>query len=168
MRIPFMSTLHQFLMLSDTALAVARTYGALLSRPGLANRNLFVVGPDGNIAYRALPFREVDPKAYTDLGAAIQGGLGLAASGNIHPGRVSMFEPIHGSAPKHAGKHVICPYATVSALQMLLAELKLDSAAERIDRAIGQTLSSGKVPSLSTNSGIKTPEYTDILLSFLK
>jgi peroxiredoxin Q/BCP len=61
----------QFLMLSDTTLAVARTYGALLSRPGLANRNLFVVGPDGNIAYRALPFREVDPKAYTDLGAAI-------------------------------------------------------------------------------------------------
>jgi peroxiredoxin Q/BCP len=61
----------QFLMLSDTALTVARTYGALASRPGFATRNLFVVAPDGKIAYRALPFREVDPKAYTDLGAAI-------------------------------------------------------------------------------------------------
>lgn len=103
----------------------------------------------------------------TDLGAAIQGGMGLAASGNIHPGQVSMFEPIHGSAPKHAGKQVICPYATVSALQMLLGELKLSSAAARIDSAMEKTLSSGKVPSLSTSSGMKTSEYTDILLSFL-
>jgi 3-isopropylmalate dehydrogenase len=103
----------------------------------------------------------------TDLGAAVQGGMGLAASGNIHPGRVSMFEPIHGSAPKHAGRGVICPYATVSALQMLLGELGLESAAARVDRAIGRTLTSGKVTSLSTSSGIKTSEYTDILLSFL-
>jgi 3-isopropylmalate dehydrogenase len=104
----------------------------------------------------------------TDLGAAVQGGMGLAASGNIHPGQVSMFEPIHGSAPKHAGRGVICPYATVSALQMLLDQLGLGSAAARVDRAIGRTLKSGKVPSLSTSSGIKTSEYTDILLSFLE
>ena len=103
----------------------------------------------------------------TDLGAAIQGGMGLAASGNIHPGHVSMFEPIHGSAPKHAGKGVACPYATISALQMMLGELELASAASRVDRAIALTLSSGKVPSLSTSSGIKTSEYTDILLGFL-
>ena len=103
----------------------------------------------------------------TDLGAAVQGGMGLAASGNIHPGKVSMFEPIHGSAPKHAGQGVICPYATISALQMLLDELKLDSAAARIDQAIGRTLSSGKVTSVSTSGGTKTSEYTDILLSFL-
>jgi 3-isopropylmalate dehydrogenase len=103
----------------------------------------------------------------TDLGAAVQGGLGLAASGNIHPGRVSMFEPIHGSAPKHAGKGVTCPYATISALQMLLAEIKFDKAAARIDRAIGQTLSSGKIRSLSTTSGIRTNEYTDALLNYL-
>jgi 3-isopropylmalate dehydrogenase len=45
----------------------------------------------------------------TDLGAALQGGLGMAASGNIHPGRVSLFEPIHGSAPKYAGKDVANP-----------------------------------------------------------
>ena len=60
-----------FLFASDSTLAVAKQYGALASRPGLTNRNLFVVGPDGKIAYRAVPFREVDPMSYTDLGAAI-------------------------------------------------------------------------------------------------
>jgi peroxiredoxin Q/BCP len=60
-----------FLFASDTATVVGRLYGALASRPGMTNRNLFVVGPDGRVAYRAVPFREVDPTSYTDLGAAI-------------------------------------------------------------------------------------------------
>jgi thioredoxin-dependent peroxiredoxin len=60
-----------FLFASDAGLAVARRYGALASHPGMANRNLFVVGPNGRIAYRATPFREVDPKSYTELGAEI-------------------------------------------------------------------------------------------------
>jgi|SRR6185437_9533355 peroxiredoxin Q/BCP len=60
-----------FLFASDSGLAVARRYGALASQPGLTNRNLFVVGADGRIAYRAIPFREIDPTAYKKLGAAI-------------------------------------------------------------------------------------------------
>jgi peroxiredoxin Q/BCP len=60
-----------FLLASDTGTSVAKRYGALASRSGLTNRNLFVVGPDGRIAYRATPFREVDPTAYRELGAAI-------------------------------------------------------------------------------------------------
>jgi len=60
-----------FLFASDTGTAVGKLYGALASRAGMTNRNLFVVGPDGRIAYRATPFREIDPTAYTDLGAAI-------------------------------------------------------------------------------------------------
>ena len=60
-----------FLFASDTGTAVGKTYGALASRAGMTNRNLFVVGPDGRIAYRATPFREIDPTAYTELGAAI-------------------------------------------------------------------------------------------------
>jgi peroxiredoxin len=60
-----------FLFASDTNTAVGRAYGALASRPGVTNRNLFVVGPDGRIAYRAVPFREIDPQAYTELGQAI-------------------------------------------------------------------------------------------------
>lgn len=103
----------------------------------------------------------------TDLGAAVQGGLGLAASGNIHPGRVSMFEPIHGSAPKHAGKGVACPIATISAVQMMLDYLEVDTAAARVDKALSAALTSGEIRSLSTSSGMKTSEYTDVVLSHL-
>ena len=60
-----------FLMASDSGTAVAKLYGALASRAGLTNRNLFVVGPDGRIAYRQTPFREIDPTAYTELGEAM-------------------------------------------------------------------------------------------------
>ena len=63
-----------FLFASDSGTAVARAYGALADEPGLTNRNLFVVGPNGRITYRAVPFREVDPTAYKALGAAVQGG----------------------------------------------------------------------------------------------
>jgi thioredoxin-dependent peroxiredoxin len=62
----------QFLVASDHDVSVARTYGAMAGRPGLTNRNLFVVGPDGRIAYRQVPFREVDPTAYEELAEAIQ------------------------------------------------------------------------------------------------
>ena len=61
-----------FLFASDSGTKVAMRYGALSSQPGLTNRNLFVVGPDGRIAHRATPFREVDASAYTELGAAIE------------------------------------------------------------------------------------------------
>jgi peroxiredoxin Q/BCP len=60
-----------FLFASDTGTAVAKRYGALAGRGGMTNRNLFVVGPNGRISYRATPFREIDPTAYTELGAAI-------------------------------------------------------------------------------------------------
>jgi 3-isopropylmalate dehydrogenase len=104
----------------------------------------------------------------TDLGAAIQGGMGLAASGNLHPGRVSMFEPIHGSAPKHAGRNVICPLAAIAAVQMLLDFLGEESAAQRIESSIEAALRSGKIHDLSTSSGIATPEYTDRVLEHLQ
>ena len=61
-----------FLFASDTGTVVGKMYGALASRAGITNRNLFVVGPDGRIAYRATPFREIDPTAYTELTAAIE------------------------------------------------------------------------------------------------
>lgn len=60
-----------FLFASDTGTVIGKMYGALASRAGMTNRNLFVVGPDGKVAYRATPFREIDPTAYTELGAAI-------------------------------------------------------------------------------------------------
>jgi len=104
----------------------------------------------------------------TDLGAAIQGGLGIAASGNIHPGKAGMFEPIHGSAPKHAGKNVICPMATIAAVQMMLDYAGEAAAARRLDAAIAAVLGSGRVTDLSTSSGIPTPRFTDWVLDELR
>jgi peroxiredoxin len=62
----------QFLMASDADLTVSKQYGALSSRGTSSNRNLFVVGPDGKIVYRAVPFREVDPTSYEALGEAVK------------------------------------------------------------------------------------------------
>lgn len=76
----------------------------------------------------------------TDLGAAIQGGLGIAASGNLHPGGVSMFEPIHGSSPRHAGKGVINPLAAIQAAAMMLDELGEQAGARRIQRAVREVV----------------------------
>jgi len=63
---------YPYLFASDTGSTVGRAYGAFNAQYKLDNRNLFVVGPDGRIAYRATPFREIDPTAYSELGAAIQ------------------------------------------------------------------------------------------------
>src|SRR5438552_12492295 len=76
----------------------------------------------------------------TDLAAMIQGGLGIAASGNLHPGRVSLFEPIHGSAPKYAGQNVANPIATIMAVQMMLDYLGESRAAARIEEAVAGPL----------------------------
>jgi 3-isopropylmalate dehydrogenase len=72
----------------------------------------------------------------TDLGAALQGGLGMAASGNIHPGKVSLFEPIHGSAPKYAGQDVANPIGAILTAAMMLEYLGHQAAADEIERAV--------------------------------
>jgi 3-isopropylmalate dehydrogenase len=84
----------------------------------------------------------------TDIGAMIQGGLGIAASGNIHPGRVSMFEPIHGSAPKYRGKNSANPIAAIEAGRMMLEHLGEAKAARRIEAAVREAIVSGKIKSL--------------------
>jgi 3-isopropylmalate dehydrogenase len=72
----------------------------------------------------------------TDLGAMIQGGIGIAAGGNINPSGVSMFEPIGGTAPDHTGKGTINPLAAIGAVQMLLAQLGEERAATRVYEGI--------------------------------
>ena len=72
----------------------------------------------------------------TDLAAALQGGLGMAASGNIHPGRTSMFEPVHGSAPPLAGKNLANPLGAILTAAMMLAHLGLNDHAARIEAAV--------------------------------
>ena len=72
----------------------------------------------------------------TDLAAALQGGLGMAASGNIHPGRTSMFEPVHGSAPPIAGKNVANPFGAILTAAMMLRHLEFGKEADRIEAAV--------------------------------
>jgi 3-isopropylmalate dehydrogenase len=72
----------------------------------------------------------------TDLAAGLQGGLGMAASGNIHPGKTSMFEPVHGSAPQIAGKDIANPFGAILTSAMLLAHLGFTSEADRIEAAV--------------------------------
>ena len=97
----------------------------------------------------------------TDLGAMIQGGMGIAAGGNINPQGVSMFEPIGGSAPKYTGKNVINPLAAIGAMQMLLEEIGETKAAADIDKGIKyactqmKSMSAGKM-------GMSTTEVGDI------
>ena len=80
----------------------------------------------------------------TDLGAALQGGLGIAASGNIHPGRVSLFEPIHGSAPKYAGKDVANPIGAILTAAMMLEYLGFADEGDRIERAVVAAIAAGE------------------------
>jgi len=72
----------------------------------------------------------------TDLGAALQGGLGMAASGNIHPGRLSMFEPVHGSAPKYAGTGKANPFGAILTIGLLLEHVGRPAEAAAIERAV--------------------------------
>ncbi|MCZ6690984.1 MAG: 3-isopropylmalate dehydrogenase [Planctomycetota bacterium] len=88
----------------------------------------------------------------TDIGAMIQGGMGVAASANIHPGRVSMFEPIHGSAPKYKGKNVANPIAAIVAIQMMLDYLGEDEAAALIDAALNRLFQTDRIRSLSAGA----------------
>jgi 3-isopropylmalate dehydrogenase len=72
----------------------------------------------------------------TDLAAGLQGGLGMAASGNIHPGKTSMFEPVHGSAPPIAGKNLANPFGAILTAAMMLGHLGLTREAEKIEAAV--------------------------------
>lgn len=79
----------------------------------------------------------------TDLGAALQGGLGLAASGNIHPGRVSLFEPVHGSAPPLAGKSQANPAGAILSAALMLEYLGHADAARAVERAVRDSIADG-------------------------
>jgi 3-isopropylmalate dehydrogenase len=103
----------------------------------------------------------------TDLGAMIQGGMGIAAGGNINPEGVSMFEPIGGSAPKYTGKNVINPLAAIGAAQMMMDYLGEAEAAVAIENAIKYVVSE-KLKSLSAGKmGYGTTEVGDLVAAAL-
>ncbi|MFH0763827.1 MAG: 3-isopropylmalate dehydrogenase [Candidatus Omnitrophota bacterium] len=103
----------------------------------------------------------------TDLGAMIQGGMGIAAGGNINPKGVSMFEPIGGSAPKYTGKHVINPIAAICAIEMLLDNLQEEKAARAVEKSVINAVNT-KLKSLAAGKmGYSTEQVGDLVVENL-
>jgi 3-isopropylmalate dehydrogenase len=103
----------------------------------------------------------------TDLGAALQGGLGMASSGNIHPGKVSLFEPVHGSAPKYAGKNVTNPIGAIMSAGLLLDYIGYPEAAKGIEKAVIQTIAAKEV-TRDLGGALSTTGAGDAICSAMK
>lgn len=104
----------------------------------------------------------------TDLGAMIQGGLGIAAGGNINPKGVSMFEPMGGSAPKYTGQGVVSPLAAIGACQMMLDHLGQAEAAKAIESAIMKVVQND-VKNLSAGKmGYSTSQVGDLVVKYIQ
>ncbi len=103
----------------------------------------------------------------TDLAAMIQGGVGVAAGGNINPQGVSMFEPMGGSAPKYTGQNVINPIAAIAALQMMLSFLGEDAAAGLVEKAIVKVVSKDMKSMAAGKMGHSTSQIGDLVADYV-
>jgi 3-isopropylmalate dehydrogenase len=103
----------------------------------------------------------------TDLGAALQGGLGLAASGNLHPGKTSMFEPVHGSAPPLAGKNVANPIGAILSAALMLDHLGLALEAAAVETAVQEAVASGQ-GTREIGGSLGTRETGDYIVSRIR
>jgi len=104
----------------------------------------------------------------TDLGAILQGGMGVAAGGNINPEGVSMFEPIGGSAPKYTGKNIINPIGAVLAAKLMLETLGQPSAAALIDQAVEKVLRYDVKDTSAGKMGYSTSQVGDLIVDFIE
>jgi 3-isopropylmalate dehydrogenase len=104
----------------------------------------------------------------TDLGAIIQGGLGLAPGANINPTGTSTFEPIHGSAPKYRGQNKINPIATILAGALMLENLGLSSSAAKVERAVAEVLKEGRVRTYDLGGSSTTEEVGNAIAERVK
>ncbi len=133
--------------------------------PGIATRHLFVDAAAMQMVRKPETFDVVVANnmfgdILTDLGAALQGGLGLAASANLHPGRTSMFEPVHGSAPKYAGTGRANPAGAILTAGLMLEELGHAEAAAAVETAVRELLAAGRTtPDLG--GSLTTSEFGD-------
>ncbi len=103
----------------------------------------------------------------TDLGAMIQGGMGIAAGGNVNPKGVSMFEPIGGSAPKYTGMNIINPLAAIGAAQMMLDHLGETSAAAKVEAAIRKVVANDVRNLSAGHMGHSTSEVGDLVANYI-
>lgn len=104
----------------------------------------------------------------TDLGAMIQGGMGIAAGANINPEGISMFEPIGGSAPKYTGKNIINPIAAISAAQIMLETLGEPMAASLIEESVIRVLRNDLKDVAAGKMGYSTQEVGDLVIDYIK
>jgi 3-isopropylmalate dehydrogenase len=103
----------------------------------------------------------------TDLGAMTQGGMGIAAGGNINPDGVSMFEPIGGSAPKYTGQNVINPMAAICAGQMMLETLGQKKAGKKIEDAVIKTINTDMTGMSAGKMGLSTSQVGDKVAKYV-
>jgi 3-isopropylmalate dehydrogenase len=103
----------------------------------------------------------------TDLGAQLQGGLGMAASGNINPNGICLFEPVHGSAPKYAGKNVANPFGALLTLELMLEHLGMNPWAKLLDAAVMSALD-GRVTTRDIGGSHGTSQVGDYVCSKIK
>jgi 3-isopropylmalate dehydrogenase len=104
----------------------------------------------------------------TDLGAMIQGGMGSAASGNIHPQRSSYFEPVHGSAPDIAGQGIASPIGAILSAALLCDHIGETRAARRIENVVQHLLVSKQIPSVDASSGLSTAQVGDLVVNAIR
>ncbi len=104
----------------------------------------------------------------TDLGAMVQGGMGIAAGANINPEGISMFEPIGGSAPKYTGKNIINPIAAISAAQIMLETLGEPKAAAMIEKSVVRVLRDDLEDVAAGRMGFTTQQVGDLIVDYIK
>ncbi len=167
------------LLMSDKSNALAfghdlwqRVFAALAPRyPEIESRHLYV----DNLAFQLVKNPAQFDLIVTcnmfgdiigDLGASLVGGLGLAASGNVNPDGLSMFEPVHGSAPKYAGQNVANPLATILSAAMLLDHLGLGAEAARVEAAVRASIAEGQT-TRDLGGSLKTSEVGDWVASYI-
>jgi len=103
----------------------------------------------------------------TDLGGALQGGLGMAASGNIHPGRTSLFEPVHGSAPKYAGRNVANPIGAILSSALMLETIGWRDEAAKIEAAVSAAVAASEVTK-DVGGSLGTKETGDWIAGYIR
>jgi 3-isopropylmalate dehydrogenase len=160
----------------------AMTYGHDLWRRTFADVTARYPGIETNAQYvdATAMFMVLDPGQYdvivtnnlfgdilTDLGAALQGGLGMAASGNIHPGRVSLFEPVHGSAPQFAGKNIANPFGSILTVAMMLEHLGSSDASGAIEAAVVEAIDQGRMTK-DVGGSLTTTEAASAVIELLR
>jgi len=126
---------------------------------------MFLVKDPGQ--YQVIVTNNLFGDIITDIGGALQGGLGMAASGNLHPGKTSLFEPVHGSAPPLAGKNVANPIGAILSTALMLETLGARDEAKAIEAAVESAIAEGRTTS-DIGGSLGTREVGDWIAARLK